>query len=190
MAGLLAAASLGSGCEPKQPATAAPRFAANAGRPPWKGALARQFDDTLEPHWLTSGTSAGPSSDLWFGSRTQAADYVLRVQVVSTTTRGVGPAQGYLLTLRVMGAPLAGPQPPTDTIEVEIRRDNPLLTAVRLQDLKLTRRTFIAFFKGFSGPGAADFHWYLAGDDPQVVAAVRDARALSDVGHALPVPKL
>jgi hypothetical protein len=157
--------------------------------PSWTGVFAREFDDNIERIALHAGLAPPPHSDVWFGPRAQAADHVLRVRVVTTTTQGVGARQGYRLTLRVVGQPLGGPAPPSDTFEVVIPRESASYQAARLHDIALTGKTFVGFFKLFSGVESADLHWYLTAEAPDVLQAVHRARLLSEVGHVIPVPR-
>ena len=61
--------------------------------PAWDGAMARVFDDTIDREALDHGT-VSQSEDAWIGPRTQAADHVVRVRVITTTTQGGGPVAG------------------------------------------------------------------------------------------------
>jgi hypothetical protein len=161
--------------------------------------LAQQFDDSIERETLTIGEPATPDGDLWFGPRAQSADYVARVRVITTTTEGVGLAQGYRLTLAVIGQPFGGARPPSDTIELVIRPDSPFFPTVRRQDVKMTGRIFLGFFKQFDAPTAARpfdatssarMHWYLTGEAPQVMQATQRARVLAEVGYHVSGPRL
>jgi hypothetical protein len=175
----------------QQPCAAGERSAAAmASMPTWAGPLAREFDDSIAPDSLNV---AGPwdQADMWLGPRSQAADFVLRVKVTTTTTQNPGPWAPYRLTLRVIGQPFGGPTPPGDTIEVVVRPDNPSFAAVRRQDVRLTGKTFLGFFKVFSGAGSAEaqMHFHLSGEQAPVVAEAQRARLLSEVGYLLPVPR-
>lgn len=157
--------------------------------PAWTGSLLTEFDDTIDHQVLTSGSATRPDGDRWFAPRAQSADVVARVRVISTTTQGVGPVQGYRLTLRVVGKPLAGSVREGDTIEVAIPHDSNVFPAARMHDIALTGRTFTGFFKNFAAP-AAQVHWYLAGDTQEVAAAAQRARTLSDVGYRVATPRM
>lgn len=76
--------------------------------PAWTGSLLTEFDDSIDHEVLAASASTRPDGDQWFAPRAQSADVVARVRVISTTTQGVGPVQGYRLTLRVVGKPMAG----------------------------------------------------------------------------------
>jgi hypothetical protein len=157
--------------------------------PVWSGSLAQQFDDSIERETLSIGEPATPEGDLWFGPRAQSADYVARVKVITTTTEGVGPAQGYRLTLRVIGQPFGGPRPPSDTVELVIRPDSPFFPTARQQDVKMTGKVFLGFFKEFEGATPAKMHWYLTGEAPQVLEATHRARVLAEVGYHVTKPR-
>jgi hypothetical protein len=184
----LALASLLAACSTPAslPAPAAPP---SAPLPVWNGAMARVFDDTIDREALDHGT-VSQSEDAWIGPRTQAADHVVRVRVVTTTTQGVGPSQGYRLTLRVVGAPLAGSAAPAEDFEISIRPESPLFAVMRTHDVRMTGRTFVAFFKRFQGRGEADMHWYLTAEAPQILGAVQRAGTLSEVGYRQAMPSM
>jgi hypothetical protein len=184
----LALASLTAACATPAalPGPAAPPAAA---LPSWDGAMARVFDDTIDREALDHGT-VSQSEDAWMGPRTQAADQVVRVRVITTTTQGVGPSQGYRLTLRAIGPQLAGSAPATQDFEISIRPDSPLFAVVRTHDVRMTGKTFVAFFKRFQGRGEADVHWYLTAEAPQILEAVQRASTLSDVGYRQAMPAM
>ncbi len=188
-ASLAACGPLTMGCDATQDGPE-PNMPSPAPLPVWQGALAHQFDDSIETEWLNTGATSSPDADRLFGLRAQAADYLLRVKVISTTTQGVGNMQGYRLTLRVIGQPFGGARPPSDTLDVVIRPDSPAFAAVRAQDVRLTGRTFLGLFKGFSAAGAAtaDMHWCLVGETREVMGAAHRARLLSEVGYLVRTP--
>lgn len=166
-----------------------PATPADSPAPAWAGSLLAEFDDSIDHEALSSGSATRPDGDQWFGPRAQSADVVARVRVVSTTTQGVGPVQGYRLTLRVVGSPMAGPVSEGDTIEVAIPYDSQAYPAARMHDVALTGRQFTGFFKQFAGPSAG-VHWYLAGDSQEVTAAAQRARTLNDVGYRVAAPRM
>jgi hypothetical protein len=150
--------------------------------------MAQTFDDTIAPEALRGSGAA--EDDAWVGPRTQAADHVLRVKVISTTTQGVGHRQGYLLTVRVLGAPLAGAAPPSDTLELRIPRESGVFPLARMHDLNLTDKVFIGFFKTFGAGDASALHWHLKGERAETLQAVARASTLADVGYQQALPGL
>jgi len=170
---------------PPRAATAA----VDSNSPQWTGSLHTEFADTIDQELLANGHASHPDYDAWFAPRAQSADVVARVKVISTTTQGVGPVQGYRLTLQVLGPPLAGAVSPGDTREIAIPHAHELFPVARVHDLALTGKQFMGFFKQFAGPSAG-VHWYLASDAPEVVAAAQRARTLREVGYRVPVPRM
>ena len=173
------------GCASSTSARAVPS-PSRAPLPAWHGALAQEFDDAIEAEALEADQVR--DHDAWVGPRTQAADHVLRVVVVSTTTQGVGHHQGYRLTLRVIGAPLSGSAPPSNTIELSIPPDSPVFPLARMHDIRLTGKTFLGFFKTFGAGDTQDLHWHLNAETAETLQAVARASTLAEVGFQQAAP--
>lgn len=186
--GLCAAAVLLTACG-AGPQRLAPPLPPAHTLPVWNGDLAAAFDDSVDRTALDAAGASAPESDAWFGPRAQGADCVAKVKVVSTTTVGLGERQSYLLTLRIVGQPLAGTLA-TEEVEVPVLPESPFYPMAKVHDLKLTGRTFVGFFKRFNASGAAAMHWYLTGDSRDTREAVSRSRTLSEVGLRQTGPRM
>ena len=166
-----------SSCKPLPPPTAsAPR--SNA---PWEGRLKNLFDDSVDPSAVgLAGTSASNAGGA-VAARAEEADFIVHVRVGTITTEGSGNAMRYLITLRVVGDPVAGPRPPSDTIQITVAKINPTFGIVQAKDLALAGKHFIAFLREFDQNDTTVVHWHLARDAQDVVDAARKGAVLSEL---------
>lgn len=148
---------------------------------PWEGRLKSLFDDSIDPSAIgLAGTTATTSGGV-LQARAEEAHHIVRVRVTTVSTEGSNRTLRYLITLRVTGDPIAGPRPPSDTIQIVIGQDNPTFALAKTQDIRLTGTSFIAFLREFDQDGSPVVHWHLARDGEDVVKAARDAAVLSEL---------
>lgn len=170
-----------SSCTPLQHAPDS--ATASRSNAPWEGRLQELFNDSIDPSAVgLAGTSVSHAGGA-VAARAQEAHFVVRVRVGTVTTEGRGDDLRYLITLRTVGDPVAGPRPPSDTVQVTVTRANPAFGIVQAKDLALAGTYFIAFLREFDENGATVMHWHLARDAQDVVDAARKGAVLSEVSE-------
>ena len=150
---------------------------------PWEGRLRDLFNDSIDPSavgltGISSSNAGGAVS-----ARAEEAQFIVRVRVATVTTEGVGKDLRYLITLRVIGDPIAGPRTPGDTIQISIGQDNPTFGIAKAKDMQLAGVQFIGFLREFNQLGTPVMHWHLARDGQDVLDAVRNVAVLSEVSE-------
>jgi hypothetical protein len=145
------------------------------------------FDDAIEPaavgYSLSGPMNAGRDPQL--RRRTQAADYVVRVRVVTVTSNPVGDGRAWLVGLRTMDVLVGGK--PAETFTLTIKDSDPAAGILKATEGKLVGSTLIAFlrqFQGLSPPrgtGGPELHFHVAGDSKEEVDRVREAALLGAV---------
>ncbi len=152
--------------------------------PPWQGHSRELFDDAIEPRavGLSLELTRTPRTDPVLRERTQVGDAVLRVKVDTVTVQADGIDARYQIGLRVMKK-LTGEHPPPSPFVVEVTKASPSFGIVKSLDARLSGKTFVAFVREFK-TGADDprIHFHLAPDTKDVLAAVSDASALTEIG--------
>jgi hypothetical protein len=68
-----------------------------------------------------------------------------------------------------------------EQIEIAVRWDSPAFGVVKWLDTKLIGRSFVAFFHRYAGPEEVELRFHLSADDPEVLAAVREAATLREI---------
>jgi hypothetical protein len=149
--------------------------------PPWEGHESELFDDGIDPRavGLNLDDTRTPQSDDRVRERTQTGDAVVRARVDTVTEKRSGEGSEYWLGLRVVEK-LAGEHAPPDEFVVRFDKGSPSTGIVRSLDSRLGGKTFVVFVKEFKGPdNEPRFYAHLSADSKDVVAAVKDAMALS-----------
>jgi len=150
--------------------------------PPWEGHETELFDDAIDPRavGLNLDDTRTPQSDDRVRERTQTGDAVVRARVDTVTEKRSGDSAEYWLGLRVVEK-LAGEHPPPDEFVVRFDKASPSAGIVRSLDSRLGGKTFVVFVKQFKGPdNEPRFYAHLSSDSKDVIAAVKDAMALSE----------
>lgn len=150
--------------------------------PAWEGHQSDLFDDAIDPRAVGLNLDEGrtPQTDAAVRERTQVGDAVVRARVQTVTQRRNGDETEFQLGLQVVEK-LGGEHPPPDEFVVPIGKSSPSAGIVRSLDARLGGKTFVVFVREFKGPdGEPRFYAHFAADTKDVVAAVRDAMALSE----------
>jgi hypothetical protein len=150
--------------------------------PNYEGHQAELFDDAIDPRavGLNLDDARTPQSDSIVRERTQVGDAVVRAKVQTVTQKHDGDAVEYQLGLVVLEK-LGGEHPPPDEFVVRFDKTSPSAGIVRSLDARLGNKTFIVFVREFKGTdGEPRFYAHFAADTKDVVAAVKDAMALSE----------
>ena len=148
----------------------------------WEGHLAALFDDSIDPSAVgfgsTSATTGGEGALL---ERTEEAEFIVHVKVETVATEGPANAPRYLLTLRVIGDPIAGPRPSEDRLNIVIEPQNRSYGIAKARDLQLSGTAFIAFLRHFQDGQGSKLHWHLARDGEDVLATVKKGLVISEL---------
>jgi hypothetical protein len=144
---------------------------------PWEGRLQSLFDDSIDPTSLGLAPTSTDPADANV-ARGQAAHFVVRARVATVTIDGQGTKQRYVVTLRVVGDPIVGARPPTETLQIAIGRGSPSFGLAQSRDLQLAGTQFIAFLREFEAEDSPVMHWHLARDAQDVVDAARKGAVL------------
>jgi hypothetical protein len=170
-------------CTPIATDPAALTAAANAKLPPYKGDLADRFDDTIEPHavGLALDNYAMPKGDPKLRARAQLADVVVRGRITTVTGQVESGNHVYQVSFHVLER-LGGQHPVGDDFTVRFDATSPSLGIVRSMEGQLVGKTLVMFAKKFLRPdGDTEVHFHAMADEPDVIAAVKEAVILDEV---------
>jgi hypothetical protein len=152
--------------------------------PTYGGHAAELFDDVIEPGAVgleLDGPGSPPRGSAVLRERTQVGDAVVRVRVETVTGKDDGVNARYDLGLKVLDR-LAGQHAPPDSFTVRVDKTSPSEPIVKSFQARLSGKTFIAFVKEFvRSDGDTDYHFHLAADDKDTVAAVKEAGVLGEL---------
>jgi hypothetical protein len=149
--------------------------------PPYGGESAKLFDDRIDPNSVgLADVASKPRADPVLRARTQSAESVAKVRVSTVTVDSIGGKPAYHINLAVID-PLARRGFDDRSIEISVRPDSPAFGIVKWLDTRLIGRTFIGFFHRFGSSDEVQVRFHLSADEPEVLAAVRDANTLSEV---------
>jgi hypothetical protein len=174
--GLLAALSstaCGSRAAAAQPPQNFPIYAGNA---------TQLFDDRIDPTAVgLADVTENPRTDAVLRARTQGAEVAGRTRVSTVSVDSVGGSPVYRLRFTFVEPPLVSRGFSGDQIEIAVRDDSPAFGIVKWLDTKLIGHSFVGFFHRFAGNYEPQVRFHLSPDNPQVLGAVRDASALSEL---------
>ena len=172
-------AALASGCGG---APSASSVASRQNFPPYTGQAAYLFDDRIDPNSVGLAEAATRlQNDPLLRARVQGAEAVSRVRVATVTVDSSGGKPAYRLSLDLRGGSLVRRGLTEDHLEIAVRSDSPAFGVVKWLDTRLIGRTFVGFFRRYAGADDIDLRFHLSADDPQVIAAIREAAALSEI---------
>jgi hypothetical protein len=169
------------GCGPDQPARTG---GSASGLPRWEGRALQVFDDNIDPAAVgLSLDGPSPRSDAHLRERAQTADVVARVRVQTVTVDSAGEQQTYHLGIQVGVPTLTEAKVPDRAFELSIKHNSGAFGIARSFDARLRGQTFVGFIKRYSTEdGETVVHWHLAPDTAEVVAAIKEAVVLREVG--------
>jgi hypothetical protein len=150
--------------------------------PAYEGHQAELFDDAIDPRavGLNLDEARTPQTDSAVRERTQVGDAVVRAKVQTITQRHDGEAVEYQLGLQVLEK-LGGEHAPPDEFVIRFDKTSPSAGIVRSLDARLGGKTFVVFVREFKDAnGEPRFYAHFAADTKDVIAAVKDAMALSE----------
>jgi hypothetical protein len=155
-----------------------------AGRPvpAYGGRSAELFDDMIEASAVGLDPEAPTSvrGDSLFRERVQISDASLRVIVDTITVKQEESGSSYQVGFRTVDK-LAGVHPPPENFSVRIGKESPSSGILKSYESQLIGKRFIAFIRLFGrGDGDREYHFHLAPDTKDVVAAVKEATILDN----------
>jgi hypothetical protein len=145
--------------------------------PAYTGRGSALFDDSIAPDavGVQLDRDRNPRTDAMLRERAQLADAALRVRIATITAREDGESSSYDLTMQTVER-IAGANPPPETFTVRITPESESFPLVRGRQERLVGLRFVAIVRAFVRPdGDEELHFRLEPDDPDVIAAVRDA---------------
>ena len=142
------------------------------------------FDDQIDPIAVgLADIAINPRTDAKLRGRAQAAEVVARARVSTVSVDTASGKPTYRITLAFVGSPILSRGFTDPGIDISVRSDSPAYGAVKWLDTGLIGRTFVGFFQRFSTGGEVAQRFHLSPDDPNIVAAVRDAATLAEISR-------
>ena len=152
--------------------------------PVYAGNAAQLFDDRIDPTAVgLADVAENPRTDPILRARTQSAEVVGRARVSTVSVDSVGGRPIYRLRFTFIEPPLVSRGFSGGQIEIAVRDDSAAFGIVKWLDTKLIGHSFVGFFHRFAGNYEPEVRFHLSPDDPHVLAAVRDASALSELSR-------
>lgn len=152
--------------------------------PPYTGHGAELFDDSIEARAVGYDLQQAlePKADLGLRERTRIGDAVLRVRVLTVTSRNEDNGRSWQLGLRTIER-LAGSNPPDTDFTIEVGDTDPAAGVLRTFEIRLVGMTFVAFVREFARDAGSDpeLHFHIDRDGKEQVDAVKSAVLLQEV---------
>jgi hypothetical protein len=154
-------------------------------RPAYRGPAVALFDDGIEPQPASAGFEPGdsPVDSALLRDRTQLADSVARVRVVTVTSTEAEGGANWQIGVHTLET-LAGGTPAGTDWTLHVAGDAAAAGVLRALGGHLVQRPFILFLRTFAparGDGGGALHFHLAGEDEDQLGAVRVAALLAQV---------
>ena len=151
---------------------------------PYAGDATQIFDDRIELTAVGYGADpiAAPLDEKRRRDRTQIADAVLRVHVLSVNATTAGGANGWIIACHTIEQ-LAGKRPPPPDFNLQVDASAPAAGILRSFAPRLVSGTFIVFVEEFArsdGQPGSQLHFHFAPDNPDEVIAIKEAATAGD----------
>lgn len=161
--------------------TAAPS-AAPRDFPAYSGQATTLFDDRIDGNSVgLADVATKPRTDPVLRARAQTAEAVARARVATVSVDSTAGKPIYRLSLDLAGGFLVRRGFTDDRVEISVRPQSPAFGVVKWLDTRLIGRTFIGFFHRYAGAEDIEVKFHLSADDPDVLAAVREAAMLREM---------
>jgi hypothetical protein len=149
----------------------------------YEGQATALFDDRIDANAVgLADVASKPRTDPVLRARAQNAEVVARARVATVSVDTAAGKPVYRLSLDLAGGSLVRRGFADERIEIAIRPDSPAFGVVKWLDTRLIGRSFIGFFHRFAGATEeAELKFHLSADDPEVLAAVREAATLREI---------
>ncbi len=152
--------------------------------PPYSSHDAELFDDGIEPAAVgyAEDRPSTPQADSRLRERAQIGDGILRVRVVTVTSKQEDSGPGWLIGFHTLEK-IAGASPPEGDFTLQVDSASPAAGIVRAFEGRLIGKTFLAFVREFARPASGEgrWHFHLAPDAKDQIDASRSAAALGEV---------
>ena len=149
---------------------------------PYQGQATTLFDDRIDPNAVgLADVQSKPRIDPVLRARAQAAEAVARARIATVTVDSAAGKPVYRLNLDLGGGSIVRRGFNDEHVEISVRPDSPAFGVVKWLDTRLIGRTFVAFFHRYAGPEEVMLKFHLSADDPEVLAAVREAATLREI---------
>jgi hypothetical protein len=143
---------------------------------------ARLFDDKIDGNAVgLADVADNPRVDPTFRARTQNADLVARVRVLTVTTDLIAGKPLYRVNLAFVAPPLVQRGTREDHVEISVRSNSAAFGVVKWLDVGLIGRTFVGFFRRYAEGDDPQVRFHLAADTPSVLAAAHEADMLREL---------
>jgi len=150
--------------------------------PAYDEQAAQLFDDHIDGSAVGLADIAGnPRADPVFRARTQSAELVARVRVLTVTTDLVGGKPLYRVNLGFVAPPLVRRGIDDDHLEIAVYSTSSAFGVVKFLDVGLIGHTFIGFFRRYAQGEEPEVRFHLAADTPMILAAAREADMLGEL---------
>jgi hypothetical protein len=150
--------------------------------PPYQGQATTLFDDRIDPNAVgLADVASKPRTDPVLRARAQNAEAVARARVATVSVDSAAGRPMYRLSLDLRDGSISRRGFTEDRVEIAVRPDSPAFGVVKWLDTRLIGRTFIAFFRRYAGTEEVELRFHLSADDPEVLAAVKEAAALGEI---------
>jgi hypothetical protein len=165
------------GAESVTPPSAAPQPL-----PAYRGQATTLFDDRIDPGAVgLADVASKPRTDPVLRARAQTAEVVARARVATVSVDSAAGKPIYRLSLDLAGGFLVRRGFTDDRVEISVRPDSPAFGVVKWLDTRLIGHTFIGFFHHYAGVEDVELKFHLSADNPEVLAAVREAVTLREI---------
>jgi hypothetical protein len=151
--------------------------------PPYTPESAQTFDDAIDPHavGLELEASGNPRNDPRVRARAKACDEIVRARVITITGEASGGSRAYHLILKSVEH-LGGKRPVGDEFTLNVDQTSPSIGIVKSMEGQLVGKVFVVYLKAFGRPdGERDLHFHASADEPNVVAAAKNAVLLDEL---------
>jgi hypothetical protein len=151
------------------------------GLPEYTPEEAAVFDDRLSAAIFGLRAEVEPSKDPNMPTRVQRADWVGRARVSTISKETLAGKDGYTVGVSPDGQAVAGSQPAA-ALELRVPRGSPSYSRLESSRDMLIGKRLIIYVRKFADRGEATNHWHGDADDPRVMAAIEQQKALDAQG--------
>jgi hypothetical protein len=150
--------------------------------PAYSGQATTLFDDRIDGNSVgLADVATKPRTDPVLRARAQTAEAVARARVATVSVDSTAGKPIYRLSLDLAGGFLVRRGFTDDHVEISVRPQSPAFGVVKWLDTRLIGRTFIGFFHRYAGAEDSEVKFHLSADNPDVLAAVREAAMLREM---------
>jgi hypothetical protein len=150
--------------------------------PSYDAQAALLFDDRIDGNAVgLADVTENPRVDPTFRARTQTAELVGRVRVLTVTSDQEAGKPHYRVNLGFVAPPLVRRGLGDDHVEISVPSNSAAFGVVKWLDAGLIGHTFVGFFRRYAQGEEPQIRFHLAADSPAVLAAAREADMLGEL---------